>query len=66
MKRLENRKAEALAAINEAYDILSAGKPLSELTRVTLIATLGYAMQKVGAIQELTRVRKPKGPAAEA
>jgi len=60
-------KTEALEALGRISAFLDVrAHVLKALDQAELRAYVGHAQQSVEAIKELTRIRKPKGPAAEA
>lgn len=54
-------KAEALRALEHALARLASGEPLDGLARMHFQATLEYAKEQLGQIQELQRARRQQG-----
>lgn len=61
---MSEHKAEAEKALHTVVEALAGPEPIEGLRRYQLKATVEYALEQVGQIQELKRARKaPEGAA---
>jgi len=60
---MTTHRDEALKALEHVIDRLASADPIDGLTKYQLKASLEFAREEIGRIQELKRVRKVKEPA---